>query len=686
MTLKSYWTHYIFRGNRPMIEKMAYVNITGPRERMEDITDRYLCDVDIHLENAVLRLEGQRFAVPMTAQDPYRELLGRSESISESVEDFFGKKDKKAQKKEEKRLQKKAKENPMDRDEAIALVQDAYAKACEDKEAVSVFKDQLAELEADRDSLAPFIGLAYPVEKLMKFKYVACRFGRVPKAAWNDFSRMIADDRSTVFSKCQTDDKYVWGVFFVPENEDARADSFYAALRFERVDVCDKYCGTPKEICDELNEKISKLKADIDKYTADIKSVLNEDMRDRLWIADNTLKALSHNFESYKLAACIEDDEDFDGVDTPFFFMCGWMRVREANELKKKLESNEKDIICIVNDKPLEAGLEPPVSIKNRGIFKPYEMYTKMYGLPNYNEFDPTVLVAILYSFIFGAMFGDLGHGLCLLIGGAVIYFVKRSPLAGIISFAGFFSSIFGLLYGSFFGFEDIIPALWLKPRSAMINLNFIGRLNTVFAVAVLFGMLLMLVLMIINVLNHIKQKNFKESIFSSNGIAGFLFYGTVDLVAVLYVTGKALPATIIIVVLIVISVLMLALNEPLTNILNKRKALETGVGMYCVETFFDLFETVLTYFSNTLSFLRVGAFAISHAAMMEVVLSLGGYTEGGNGSIVVLIIGNIFVMGFEGLIVGIQVLRLQYYEVFSKFYKGDGREFKPFFIKRRNS
>lgn len=669
-----------------MIEKMAYVNITGPKERMDDITDRYLCNVDIHLENAVLRLEGQKFAVPMTAQDPYRDLLARSETIQEAITDIFGTRDKKAEKKEEKRLLKKAEELQMGRDEAIGLIQDVYGQISSRKTDVSVFTDELTTLEEDRASIAPFIGLAYPIEKLLKFKYVACRFGRVPKAAWNDFSRMIADDPSTVFSKCQTDDKYVWGVFFVPENEDARADSFYAALRFERVDVCDRYTGTPKEICEELDRKIAELRTKVEEDTRNIKNILNADMRDRLWAADKTLKDLSHNFDAYKLAACIEDDEDFDGVDTPFFFMCGWMRVKEAKELKARLEDQEKDIICIVNDKPLEAGLEPPVSIRNKGLFKPYEMYTKMYGLPNYNEFDPTVLIAILYSFIFGAMFGDLGHGLCLLIGGAVIYFVKRSALAGIISFAGFFSSIFGVLYGSFFGFEDIIPALWLKPRTAMINLNFIGRLNTVFAVAVLFGMILMLVLMIINVLNHIKQKNFKESIFSSNGIAGFLFYGTVVLVAVLYVTGKALPATIIVLALIIISVIMLAINEPITNILNKRKALETGVGMYLVETFFDLFETVLTYFSNTLSFLRVGAFAISHAAMMEVVLSLGGYTEGGGGNIVVLIIGNIFVMGFEGLIVGIQVLRLQYYEVFSKFYKGDGREFKPFFIKRRNS
>ena len=99
---------------------------------------------------------------------------------------------------------------------------------------------------------------------------------------------------------------------------------------------------------------------------------------------------------------------------------------------------------------------------------------------------------------------------------------------------------------------------------------------------------------------------------------------------------------------------------------------------MYLVQSFFELFEVLLSFFSNTLSFVRVGAFAVSHAAMMEVVLMLGG-VESGNPNWLVIILGNLFVCGMEGLIVGIQVLRLEYYELFSRFYRGTGREFKPY-------
>ena len=103
--------------------------------------------------------------------------------------------------------------------------------------------------------------------------------------------------------------------------------------------------------------------------------------------------------------------------------------------------------------------------------------------------------------------------------------------------------------------------------------------------------------------------------------------------------------------------------------------------GMFVVQTIFELFEVLLSYFSNTLSFVRVGAFAVSHAAMMQVVLMLAG-AETGAPSIPVIVLGNLFVCGMEGLIVGIQVLRLEYYELFSRFYKGSGREFKPFYEK----
>ena len=145
---------------------------------------------------------------------------------------------------------------------------------------------------------------------------------------------------------------------------------------------------------------------------------------------------------------------------------------------------------------------DPPTKLENPKVFKPFEMFIKMYGLPAHDEMDPTMFVALTYTFIFGAMFGDLGQGFCLFAIGGILYLTKKINLAGIISIAGIFSMFFGFMFGSIFGFEDIIEAHWLRPVSAMTNLPFIGQLNTVFVVAIAFGMALNILVMIFNIIN----------------------------------------------------------------------------------------------------------------------------------------------------------------------------------------
>ena len=217
-----------------------------------------------------------------------------------------------------------------------------------------------------------------------------------------------------------------------------------------------------------------------------------------------------------------------------------------------------------------------------------------------------------------------------------------------------------------------------------MITVPFLGKLNTVFIVAVAFGMILILVTMVFHIVNGIKAKDVETTWFDTNGLAGLVFYGSVVIVLALFMTGHSLPATAILIVMFGLPLLLIALKEPLGNKLQKKAQLiEGGKGMFVVQAFFELFEVLLSYFSNTLSFVRIGAFAVSHAAMMEVVLMLAGAANGASPNWAVVVLGNAFVCGLEGLIVGIQVLRLEYYEMFSRFYKGTGREFTPFAKKK---
>lgn len=255
--------------------------------------------------------------------------------------------------------------------------------------------------------------------------------------------------------------------------------------------------------------------------------------------------------------------------------------------------------------------------------------------------------------------------------------------LAAIVSCCGFFSTIFGFLFGSVFGFEDIIDAVWLRPGQAMTTLPFIGKLNTVFIITVALGMGIIMLTMVINIINSLRSHDTEKTWFDTNGAAGLVFYLSLTGVVVLFMTGKPLPGAALMTVMFGVPLLLIFLKEPLTSYVQKKGAhIEGGKGMFFVQGFFELFEVLLSYFSNTISFVRVGAFAVSHAAMMEVVLMLAGY-ESGDINWVVVVLGNLFVCGMEGLIVGIQVLRLEYYELFSRFYRGTGRPFQAYGIQK---
>ena len=159
-----------------------------------------------------------------------------------------------------------------------------------------------------------------------------------------------------------------------------------------------------------------------------------------------------------------------DKKEHPFYILCGWTTETDARALQKELEEDASTFF-VIEDSREHVTSTPPTRLKNPALLRPFEMFVKMYGLPAYNEFDPTLLIAVTYSLFFGFMFGDVGQGLLLLIGGFLLYRFKKLDLAAIISCCGFCSTIFGFLFGSVFGFEDVIPALWLRPAEAMTAL-----------------------------------------------------------------------------------------------------------------------------------------------------------------------------------------------------------------------
>ncbi|MCI9590565.1 MAG: ATPase [Lachnospiraceae bacterium] len=638
-----------------MIEKMKFLSISGPKNDIDRVVDEYLSKYEIHLENTLSELKTVRDLRPFTEANPYRQEYQRAVELAALFPESAG-----------------FQPDPtMDAPKAASLIQELDRTLMDFNTAVREKQAELKAIEESLNEVFPFVGLNYNISQILKFRYIKYRFGRISREYYDKFSAFVYDTIDTILFPCHEDKNYVWLVYFVPQRLANKVDAIYASMHFERFYLQDEYTGTPTEACQVLRAQADSLQKEIESLQNRISSEIQSRKSDLLK-AYARLSTFTSNFDIRKMAACTKHEKH------TFYILCGWMAEKDAEKFRAQVTA-DGNIFCIVENNHTNLLNGPPTKMKNPWLFKPFEMFIQMYGLPAYNEIDPTVLIGITYSFLFGFMFGDAGQGLCLLAGGFLLYRAKKMSLAAIISCCGFFSTIFGLLFGSIFGFEEIIEPLWLRPAQAMTNLPFIGKLNTVFIVAVAMGMGIILLTMILNIINAYKAHEPVESWFDTNGIAGFVFYASLVITVILYMTGKSLPATFVLVVMFLIPLALIFLKEPLTAVVEKKaEKIEGGKGMFVVQGFFEMFEVLLSYFSNTLSFVRVGAFAVSHAAMMEVVLMLAG-VESGNPNWLVVVLGNLFVCGMEGLIVGIQVLRLEYYELFSRFYRGTGRPFKPY-------
>lgn len=637
-----------------MIVKMKFLSISGPRTDIDRVCEEYLSKYEMQLENAVTELKSTNNLLPFAEVNPYKEPLAKAEQFAALLPDKNFPSD-----------------FTMSKNEILTLIRDInhdYLDLVEQKELLKKKKDDLIE---KMNVLEPFSPLEIDIHKVFQYQYMQVRFGRIGVDYYKKLEKYLFEDLNAVFLEGARNENYVYGCYFVANADVSKVDSAFNSLHFERIAIPGECLGTPSVACEGLQRDADETQKRIEDIDKDTQNLVNSHASQILG-ARKCLEKWSNNFDVRKMAARVDDNEE------DYYILCGWMGERDVELLIKETENDDRVFIMVEDDREKFFG-DPPTKLKNPKFFKPFEMFIRMYGLPAHDELDPTMFVALTYTFIFGAMFGDVGQGLCLFVIGGLLYLIKKINLAGIIAIAGLFSTFFGFMFGSVFGFEDIIEARWLRPVDAMTNLPFIGQLNTVFVIAIAFGMALNLLVMLFNIFNASRAHDVGNMLFSPNGLAGLVFYGFLILTVVLYMTGNKVPGNIMMVIFLGIPVLMFVFKEPLTNLVLKRhKKMEESKGMFIVQAFFELFETMLSYFSNTISYVRIGAFAVSHAAMMEVVLMLSGVPEGHTNWIVV-VLGNIIVCGLEGLIVGIQVLRLEYYEMFSRFYRGTGREFKPF-------
>lgn len=344
--------------------------------------------------------------------------------------------------------------------------------------------------------------------------------------------------------------------------------------------------------------------------------------------------------------------------------IAGWVPAAQVPALRERLVRDLQGPFSLETRKPRsdERALVPSTGV-TAGWLQPFALLVRQYGIPRYGEIDPTFLFTLTFLIMFGTMFGDIGHGGVL----AALAWVFRKKLGRFYLYgvlAGLSSVFFGFLFGSFFGYKQLIPALWMSPLYDPILM---------LQLALGWGVFFIGLACVLTIFNRFAIDEPLAAVFGAHGLVNLLFYiGLVWGGFAVATTGSfgLLQASIVIGSLAALAIY---------NWLH----LKASVGEKILVVLIESLETVIGYISNTLSFLRVAAFSINHVALMIAVLTLAGML-GTFGHITMVIFGNIFVMVLEGVIVTIQVMRLQYYEGFSRYFSGDGREFSPLRLRRR--
>lgn len=578
--------------------------------------------------------------------------------------------------------------NISDDDEFFKELSDALADYTERKKEL----EQQEKLCLDGiEKYSHFKGLDVDFGEINNCRYIVPRFGHMPKSSYERLKRAGAakalegtvskhhkseDSDTSYFEKhpyisffpCSIKENECWGVYFAPVGKEDEVDGLFASLMFEKI-LGNDMTGTIEEILNGLESNIEVVKQSIAELDEKIKIACQgeEEHFNRYYT-----KLAFDRAKSEILTKAFHNGE--------YFFLVGWIPKKHEKDFDARISAIDTEISVEYSAPDISMKVHPPVRITGfakalKFLVDPYRFYINMYGTPSYFDLDITAFVAITYTILFGMMFGDLGQGFVLSLVGLFMWKKMKMELGRILIPCGVSAMCFGFVFGSVFGFEKALNPVYRALGMSGKPIEVMHSVNLVLLIAIGIGVGLVIAAILVNIVGCIKRRCYGEAIFSQNGLVGLLMYICGANLASSFMNGPSpVPAELCLPIIIVCALLLVFKEIPIEAI--DRHLLEKPESLldFILQNLFELIEYILSYMSNTVSFLRVGAFVLVHAGMMMVVFSLAGENQ----NIFVIILGNILVIALEGLLTGIQALRLEYYEMFSRFYIGDGRPFKP--------
>lgn len=543
-------------------------------------------------------------------------------------------------------------------------------------------RKRLEQLESTLHQLEPVEDIDLDISSLRDSRYMFSVLGLIPSANVDRLQTSLARVPH-VFLILRSDPgkPVVWLA-----GTKANADVLERAARSAYLDplsLPNDYQGTPANIITSIRNTIESTQSRIDELRTTLARLADErrqQLRDLLWQA-HTSRVLADAIVRF-------------GQLRHTYVITGWVPADDLEELNRRLKQASKEVL--IETLPTSRSGQNqnvPVALTNNRFLRPFQMLVNTYARPRYGEIDPTILIAFTFPILFGAMFGDIGQGLVLALLGWLMssgrILKSMSSLGGLIAICGVSATLFGFLYGSIFGFEGHLVEEYLGFKLEPLWISPIHEILPILIVAIDAGIILLTLGFLLSIFNLWRSRDWPHLVFGHNGIVGFVLYwsllgllgsslGESPISPKLAVAaGSALPS-VVFTGLAIISGVAIMFSEVFRNLMEgHRPLIEGGIGTYAIQAPMELFETVISFLSNTLSYVRVGAFAVAHGGLSLAIFSLAG-AQPDLGFWITILIGNIFIVGFEGLIVGIQTMRLHYYEFLGKFFTGGGMRFEP--------
>ena len=481
------------------IEKMEFLTIVGVMKDLDRVLAKCVESGCFHMTDASKETSGNNEEfVRLDEENPYKDLLKRIVDINIGENFSF---------------------HEVSTDDILAMTtEDIDSSFTQLEKEFKIQSDEIYELNSKikecRQAMLQMKhlkGMHIDLERLLNCSHIKVRFGRLPCESYLKLS--YYDNKTFIFMPYDDDGNYKWGFYLAPIDSIKETDNIFKSLYFERIWLPDFVTGTPEEEYSNLSRKIEKME-EKKSIAVECRSRMISEKGELVNKYFCRIKYLYDLFEMRRNVTVYKEK----------FYMTGFVPKKCIEEFKKLFDSI--NTVSLVIKPAGEGNIEKtPVKLKNNSFSKPFSMFVEMYGLPSYNGFNPTMLVAVTYTLLFGIMFGDLGQGLVISLVGYFVYRKKGNLLGAILQRVGLSSAFFGLVYGSVFGFEHALDPLYKSMGLKHKPLEIMDNTMVILLGAIVIGIVIILISIIINIFISLKHRDYSEALFGNNGIAGLILF-----------------------------------------------------------------------------------------------------------------------------------------------------------------